>query len=92
MTSLVALAGVGKRYGAHHALQDLDLDLRQGECVALAGHNGAGKSTLIKLILGLIRPSAGRVALFGHDAHSRARHSCARASAICRKRWRCIRP
>ena len=38
--------------------------------VALAGHNGAGKSTLIKLILGLIRPSAGRVALFGHDAHS----------------------
>ena len=38
--------------------------------MALAGHNGAGKSTLIKLILGLIRPSAGRVALFGHDAHS----------------------
>ncbi|MBR8653266.1 ABC transporter ATP-binding protein [Achromobacter sp. Marseille-Q0513] len=66
----VALAGVGKRYGAHHAVQDLDLQLRQGECVALAGHNGAGKSTLIKLILGLIRPSAGRVALFGHDAHS----------------------
>ncbi len=71
-TDLVTLSGVSKHYGAHQAVDGLELQLREGECVALAGHNGAGKSTLIKLILGLIRPTRGRVALFGHDAHSPA--------------------
>ena len=71
-TDLVTLAGVSKHYGAQRAIDGLDLQLRQGECVALAGHNGAGKSTLIKLVLGLIRPTHGRVTLFGEDAHSRA--------------------
>ncbi|WP_238927884.1 ABC transporter ATP-binding protein [Achromobacter xylosoxidans] len=71
-TNLVTLAGVSKHYGAQHAIDGLDLQLREGECVALAGHNGAGKSTLIKLVLGLIRPTHGRVTLFGEDAHSRA--------------------
>jgi Cu-processing system ATP-binding protein len=71
-TDLVALTGVSKHYGAHRAIDGLDLQLREGECVALAGHNGAGKSTMIKLILGLIRPTGGRVAIFGQDAHSPA--------------------
>jgi len=71
-TDLVALTGVSKHYGAHRAIDGLDLQLREGECVALAGHNGAGKSTMIKLILGLIRPTRGRVAIFGQDAHSPA--------------------
>ncbi|MFY3846536.1 ABC transporter ATP-binding protein [Achromobacter xylosoxidans] len=71
-TDLVTLAGVSKHYGAQRAIDGLDLQLREGECVALAGHNGAGKSTLIKLVLGLIRPTHGRVTLFGEDAHSRA--------------------
>ncbi len=71
-TDLVALTGVSKHYGAQQAVDGLDLQLREGECVALAGHNGAGKSTMIKLILGLIRPTRGRVAIFGQDAHSPA--------------------
>jgi len=72
MTALqVALSGASKHYGQHQALGPVDLELRAGECVALAGHNGAGKSTLIKLVLGLIRPTHGRVQLLGHDADSR---------------------
>lgn len=71
-TDLVALTGVSKHYGSQRAIDGLDLQLREGECVALAGHNGAGKSTMIKLILGLIRPTRGRVAIFGQDAHSPA--------------------
>ncbi|QKH37656.1 ABC transporter ATP-binding protein [Achromobacter pestifer] len=71
-TDLVALTGASKHYGAHQAIDGLDLQLREGECVALAGHNGAGKSTMIKLILGLIRPTRGRVTIFGQDAHSPA--------------------
>ncbi|MBV7483249.1 ABC transporter ATP-binding protein [Bordetella sp. BOR01] len=71
ITTQVALAGASKHYGQHRALNGVDLELRAGECVALAGHNGAGKSTLIKLVLGLIRPTHGRVLLLGHDADSR---------------------
>ncbi|WP_353146933.1 ABC transporter ATP-binding protein [Pollutimonas bauzanensis] len=68
----VALSSVTKDYGAQRAVNRVDLSLRPGECVALAGHNGAGKSTLIKLILGLIRPSAGDVLLLGHNASGSA--------------------
>lgn len=45
--------------------QDLNLELHQGEKVALIGSNGAGKSTLMKLMVGLLRPKAGTVSLFG---------------------------
>ena len=63
----VALHGVTKRYGAITAVRDLDLALHAGEVVALVGHNGAGKTTQIKMMLGLARPSAGRVELLGAD-------------------------
>ena len=68
----VALSAVAKRYGRHCAVTDVDLVLHAGERVALVGHNGAGKSTLIKLMLGLIRPSAGSVEVLGADVTHRA--------------------
>jgi Cu-processing system ATP-binding protein len=58
---LIALEGAGMAYGRQVALRGLDLALHGGECVAMVGHNGAGKSTAIKLMLGLIRPTGGRV-------------------------------
>lgn len=64
---LVRVEDVTKRYGGRVALAELDITLRAGEILALVGHNGAGKSTLIKLLLGLIRPDAGRIAVLGHD-------------------------
>lgn len=67
MTAIAAIAGVTKRYGAVTAVEAVDLDLRPGESLALVGHNGAGKTTLVKLILGLIAPSIGRVQVFGHN-------------------------
>lgn len=68
----VRLDSVAKRYGAVCAVDGVDLTLLRGQCVALVGHNGAGKSTLIKLMLGLIRPTAGRVEVLGADATGRA--------------------
>ncbi|MCX4529672.1 MULTISPECIES: ABC transporter ATP-binding protein [unclassified Streptomyces] len=54
-----------KSFGAVRALAGIDLDIRRGESVALLGRNGAGKSTAISLLLGLDRPDAGDVRLFG---------------------------
>lgn len=67
MTAIVAIEAATKRYGRLVALDDVSLDLEPGEAVALIGHNGAGKTTLMKLVLGLIRPSAGTVRVLGED-------------------------
>ena len=66
-STAIQLETVSKRYGAKEVLHDVDLDIATGECFALLGHNGAGKTTLIKLMLGLARPSAGRLRVLGVD-------------------------
>jgi len=59
---------VSKNYGAVQALKNFTLEVRAGELTAVLGPNGAGKTTAIKLLLGLARPSSGRVSVFGGDA------------------------
>ncbi|MCZ7423318.1 ABC transporter ATP-binding protein [Verrucosispora sp. WMMA2121] len=56
-----------RRYGDVLALDRVDLDVRAGELVGLLGPNGAGKSTLLNLLVGLRRPTGGRVLLFDGD-------------------------
>ncbi len=70
MTSYPAvhIHNVSVRYGRVEALTDVSLDLQPGRTLAIIGPNGAGKSTLIKVALGLLRPSNGHAAIFGHDA------------------------
>jgi ABC-2 type transport system ATP-binding protein len=64
----IRTAGLSKRYGEALALDGLDLVVEPGEVYGYLGPNGAGKTTTIRLLLGLLRPSAGRVELFGVDA------------------------
>jgi ABC-2 type transport system ATP-binding protein len=66
-TTAVTLNGVTKRYGDVQAVAGVDLTIRSGEVVALLGPNGAGKSTTIEMLLGLVRPDAGSVAVYGSD-------------------------
>jgi ABC-2 type transport system ATP-binding protein len=61
----VDLAGVRKSFGSVRAVRGVDLKIHSGEIVALLGPNGAGKTTTIDMILGLSRPSAGAVSVFG---------------------------
>ena len=63
----VRCEGLSKSYGSTTALDGLDLELPQGEVLGYLGPNGAGKTTTIRLMLGLIRPSAGRAEIFGID-------------------------
>ncbi|KKK07113.1 ABC transporter ATP-binding protein [Micromonospora sp. HK10] len=63
---------VSRRYGDVLALDGVDLTVRTGELVGLLGPNGAGKSTLINLLVGLRRPTGGRVELFGGDPRAAA--------------------
>jgi ABC-2 type transport system ATP-binding protein len=58
---------LSKRYGNRLAVDRLNLDVRKGEIFGFLGPNGAGKTTTIRMLLGLIRPTAGSVELFGQD-------------------------
>ncbi|MSQ14998.1 MAG: ABC transporter ATP-binding protein [Dehalococcoidia bacterium] len=53
------------QFGSNLVLEDVSLEVRPGEFIVLLGPNGAGKSTLIRLIVGLLRPNAGEINLFG---------------------------
>lgn len=78
--AIIALDAVSKRYGGKAVLHEVSLSVERGECLALVGHNGAGKTTLFKLMLGLTRPSAGRILIEGEDPAGRA--AVARRAAI----------
>ena len=61
MANSITLEGVHTSYGAVRALEDVTLNVEGGETVVLLGTNGNGKSTLMKSIMGMVRPSAGRI-------------------------------
>jgi ABC-2 type transport system ATP-binding protein len=63
----ISIRGLTKRYGSLAALNDLNLDVVQGEVLGFLGLNGAGKTTAIRLLLDLLRPTSGRAFIFGHD-------------------------
>jgi ABC-2 type transport system ATP-binding protein len=63
---VIETTGLTKHYGQVHALTELDIEVGRG-VTGLVGANGAGKSTLIKILLGLLEPTAGRASVLGHD-------------------------
>lgn len=71
-----------KQYGSRVVVDRLNLEVRRGEIVGFLGPNGAGKTTSIRMLLGLIAPSAGRVELFGRDLASERAHLLPRVGAL----------
>jgi ABC-2 type transport system ATP-binding protein len=68
MSPVISIQNLSKTYATgFRALNDVSLDIRQGEIFALLGPNGAGKTTLINIVCGIVNPSAGKVAIAGHD-------------------------
>jgi ABC-type multidrug transport system ATPase subunit len=68
-TAAVQADGLGRRYGRTWALRDCHLTLPEGRVAALVGPNGAGKTTLLHLAVGLTRPDAGTITVFGRHPH-----------------------
>ena len=66
MQSVISVQNLVKTYASgFQALKSVNLEIRHGEIFALLGPNGAGKTTLIKAILGLVKPAAGQVLIYG---------------------------
>ncbi|MGB7482647.1 ABC transporter ATP-binding protein [Castellaniella ginsengisoli] len=66
-------------YGKSHVLRGVTLEVRRREVVGLVGRNGSGRSTALKAIMGLVRPSSGRVVLDGRELAGRRPYEIARA-------------
>ncbi len=71
-TAAIKMANLSKQYGTVIALRGLEMEVEEGEVVGFLGPNGAGKTTTIRLLLGLINPTAGRAEIFGLDCQREA--------------------
>ena len=68
MDAIISISGLNKIYATGlKALEDINLDIREGEIFALLGPNGAGKTTLIGIVCGIVNATSGRVVAAGHD-------------------------
>ncbi|NLE11758.1 MAG: ABC transporter ATP-binding protein [Actinobacteria bacterium] len=70
MSSAILTEGLTKRYGRRPGIEQLDLEVHPGEVFGFIGPNGAGKSTTIRLLLDLLRPTAGRATVLDLDARA----------------------
>ncbi len=67
---LVKISGLTKKFGNRVVVSELNLTIPSGQYTALLGPNGAGKTTTIKMILGLVQPTSGKIEIFGMDSSS----------------------
>ena len=63
----LSVRGIAHRFGGRWVLRGIDLDVAEGEAVALMGANGTGKTTLLRIVSTLLRPSRGEGGVFGYD-------------------------
>src|SRR5437762_3996680 len=75
---MLILDGIHTFYAKSHILHGVSLEVRSGEVVGLLGRNGVGKSTTLKTIMGLVRPSEGRITFEGADIAGQAPYRLAR--------------
>ena len=79
---MLRLEGLKKSYGSFAAVKGIDLDVHRGEIFGFLGPNGAGKTTTIRMVAGVLRPSAGRVLVGGDDLEKKPESAKARVGYI----------
>jgi ABC-type sugar transport system ATPase subunit len=65
LQEVLSVRSVSKAYPGVSALDDVSFSLRPGEIRALCGENGAGKSTFVKILMGIVPPDSGSIAIYG---------------------------
>ena len=65
--NIIEIRDISFAYGKDLVLENISLDIHQGDYIGLIGPNGAGKTTLFKIVLGLLKPQSGSIRLFGQD-------------------------
>jgi len=78
LTALLALEDIHSAYGLSRVLFGISLEVMAGECICLLGRNGVGKTTTIRSVMGLVRPTSGRVLWKGADIAGWSPHRIAR--------------
>lgn len=79
---MLSIRNLTVHYGPIEVLKGIDLDVAQGEIIAIVGANGAGKTTLLRTISGLLRPSAGTITFQGAEIGGAASHAIVRAGLV----------
>ncbi|TWH72347.1 ABC-2 type transport system ATP-binding protein [Modestobacter roseus] len=82
MSTVIATTGLVKRYGRLRAVDGIDLDVRAGDVYGFLGANGSGKTTTVRMLLGLVLPTAGEVRLLDRPMPRRAREVLPRVGAL----------
>ncbi|EKE44880.1 ABC transporter, ATPase subunit [Oceaniovalibus guishaninsula JLT2003] len=81
--SIIKVRGLKKSFGTHVVHEGLDLDVRRGEIIGIVGGSGTGKSVLLQQIVGLLKPDAGRIEVFGESVRDTSPDEYRRL----RRRW-----
>src|SRR2546426_4765708 len=79
----IQVIGLRKAFGAHVVLDDVSLEVRPGEAVALVGPNGAGKTTVLRILATLLRPSRGTARVAGYDCAQRSEEHTSELQSPC---------
>ena len=82
MTAVIRTEGLTKRFGRLTVVDDVALDVPAGEVFGFLGPNGSGKTTTIRMVLGLVAPTAGRAELLGRPMPNRAQEALAEVGAL----------
>jgi len=83
--TILRTTNLGKQYKNRWAAQNINLEVRRGDVFGFLGPNGAGKSTTIRMIFSLIKPTTGKVELFGHDLHKQRELALKKVTGIVEK-------
>jgi ABC-2 type transport system ATP-binding protein len=72
MDNIINIKSVGQRFGEVVALDNINMDIKKGEIIGFLGPSGSGKTTLVKAIIGMFKPTSGKITVFGTDVPSLA--------------------
>ena len=82
MNQIISTHNLSKRYGGSYRVKDVNLSILEGDIYGFLGPNGAGKSTTLKMILGLTRPTDGKVTVFGKDFDANRRNILSQTGSL----------